>query len=238
LPTRALVVDDDLPTCEMIQAILNSADMEAMILTDSAHAAELLQKQKFDAVFLDVNMPPPDGLELARQMRGGGYNQRTPVIMITGEEDPAVLTRGFQAGANFFLFKPIHKERLLNLTRFTHGVIKREKRRFQRVAVRRRIQVRFGQESLEGETIDVSLSGVLVQASRTFPTGSLVQVRLDLSPGKQPIVADGLVARVIAHTRMGVQLDRVGSAESQRLQDFLLPLILVSNDPGTLPQGN
>lgn len=231
MPQRALVVDDDLPTCKLIQAILNSADIEAMILTESAHAAELLRNQKFDAVFLDVNMPAPDGIELARQIRAGGYNQKTPVIMITGEEDPAVLSRGFQAGVTFFLFKPINKERLLNLSRVTQSAAEREKRHFQRVVVRRKIQIRLDQDTLEGETIDVSLNGVLVQVSRTFPTGSRVQVRLDLSPGKQPLTADAIVARVVGFTRMGIHLDRIGTRERQRLQEFLLPLILVSSTP-------
>lgn len=237
MPTRALIVDDELSTCELIQAILNSADMEAMILTDSAHAAELLQEQRFDAIFLDVNMPPPDGIELARQIRGGGYNCKTPVIMITGEEDPAVLHRGFEAGANFVLFKPIQKQRLLNLIRVAHGAIDRERRRFQRVVVRRKVHIQVGKESMEGETIDVSLSGVLVEASRTFPVGSPVHIRLDVWPDKEPIFADGLVARTVGNTRMGIHLDRIATAESQRLQEFLLPLILVSSDPA-LPDTN
>jgi CheY-like chemotaxis protein len=225
LPKRALIVDDDLPTCELIKTILNSAGMEAMTLSDSAHAAELLQKQQFDAIFLDVNMPAPDGMELARQIRRGGNNQKTPIVMITGEEEPAVLTRGFQAGVNYFLFKPINKERLLNLVRVTQGTIDRERRHFQRVAIRRKIQVRLGQKSLPGETIDMSLNGVLVQASQTFPAGSMVQVSLELSPGKPPIVVDGTIARVVGATRMGIRLDRIGDAENQRLQEFLFPLI-------------
>ena len=57
MPQHALVVDDDLETCKLIQAILHSADMEALISTASAEAVELLRNQKFDAVFLDVNMP-------------------------------------------------------------------------------------------------------------------------------------------------------------------------------------
>jgi CheY-like chemotaxis protein len=230
LPPRALVVDDDLPTCRLIQAILHSADMETMIVTDSAQAADLLRQQKFDAVFLDVNMPAPDGMELMRQIRAAGPNQKTPVIMITGEEDRSVLARGFQAGVTFFLFKPINKERLLNLSRVAQGTIEHEKRRFQRVVVHRKAQVTLNEDRLEAETIDVSLNGVLVQASRTFPVGSRVQVRLDLLPGKQPITADGIVARVIGLARMGVHFDRIGTAESQRLQDFLLPLMLVSDN--------
>jgi CheY-like chemotaxis protein len=235
LPIRALIVDDDLSTCEMIQAILLSADMEATFLTRSADASEILQKQRFDAIFLDVKMPPPDGMELARQVRLGGYNRSTPVIMITGVEDPAVLHRAFKAGANFVLFKPIHKQRLLNLIRVAHGAIDREKRRFQRVPVRRNVRLQCGNESVEGETIDVCLSGALVQASRALPVGSAVQIRLDAWPGREPIVADGRVARIVGDNRIGIYLDRISTAESLRLQEFLLPLILATPDPAALP---
>jgi CheY-like chemotaxis protein len=98
MPQHALVVDDDLEMCKVIQAILHSTDTEALISTDSAHAVELLHNQKFDSVFLDVNMPPPDGIELTRLIRASGPNQKTPVIIVSGEEDPSVVSRGFQAG--------------------------------------------------------------------------------------------------------------------------------------------
>src|ERR1700690_192834 len=77
--------------CKVIQAILHSTDTEALISTDSAHAVELLHNRKFDSVFLDVNMPPPDGIELTRLIRASGPNQRTPVIIVGGEEDPSVV---------------------------------------------------------------------------------------------------------------------------------------------------
>jgi len=100
MPQHALVVDDDLEMCKVIQAILHSTDTEALISTDSAHAVELLHNQKFDSVFLDVNMPPPDGIELTRLIRASGPNQKTPVIIVSGEEDPSVVSRGFQAGGH------------------------------------------------------------------------------------------------------------------------------------------
>ena len=81
MPQHALVVDDDLEMCKLIQAILHSTDTEALISVDSEHAVELLHNQKFDSVFLDVNMPPPDGIELTRLIRASGPNQKTPVII-------------------------------------------------------------------------------------------------------------------------------------------------------------
>jgi two-component system, sensor histidine kinase len=61
-PQPALIVDDNREICKLIETILHSAGMEALIPKDSAQAAELLLNQKFDAVFLDVNMPAPNGI--------------------------------------------------------------------------------------------------------------------------------------------------------------------------------
>src|SRR5258707_3538102 len=71
---QVLVVDDDPLTCELIREILCSAGMEAASLTDSTEAASRLRTEKFHAIFLDVRMPPPDGIELARQIRASRVN--------------------------------------------------------------------------------------------------------------------------------------------------------------------
>jgi len=225
---RALVVDDDMIICKLIQAILRSADMDAWISTDSAHALELLRDQKFDAIFLDMNMPSPDGIELTKLIRASTYNQKTPVIIVSGEEDPGVLGRAFQAGASFFLFKPIDRDRLLNLARATPNTAPLEKRHYQRVAVSCGVQVLLDGDVLEGETIDVSLNGILVRADRTFPVGSRVGVRITLHSGT-PISVKGTMVRM-AGPDMGIHLENIGENASRRLQDFLQPLILAVSD--------
>ncbi len=132
MPAKVLVVDDDPITCELIEEVLGSVGIDAHALTDSNPAAACLEEEKFDAVFLDVRMPPPDGIELARRMRASGINQKTLIVMITGEQDRAFLTRAFELGANFVLFKPVDRHGLLRLIRATQGSIERERRRFSR----------------------------------------------------------------------------------------------------------
>lgn len=66
---RGLIVDDEPLVCELIGKVLNSAGMEALTLTRSTEALDFLEDGKFDVVFLDLHMPSPDGIELARQMR-------------------------------------------------------------------------------------------------------------------------------------------------------------------------
>src|SRR6266852_8506614 len=81
VPAHVLVVDDDPLTCELICEILRSAGMEANSVTDSAEAAERLTREKCHAVFLDMRMPPPNGVELARQVRTSRVNASTVIVM-------------------------------------------------------------------------------------------------------------------------------------------------------------
>lgn len=226
MPTRVLIVDDDTTTCELIQTILGSVEIEADTLTNSAQAAERLGKEKFDAVFLDVRMPSPDGIELARQIRASGLNKITPIVMITGEEDHAVLARAFQAGASFFLFKPVNRPRLLRLIKAADSLVERERRRYQRVKVMCKVSLQSGKDQLYGTTHDLSLNGMLVQAPRVFPISTLVQVGLELAPGTEPLYATGQVVRLTGDDHMGIQLQNISTGSSERLQEFLLPLIL------------
>jgi CheY-like chemotaxis protein len=199
-----------------------------MTLTDSREAIEIARKQPFDAIFVDVNMPPPDGMEVTRQIRSSGTNQKTPVIMITGHDDPSMVARGFQAGISFFLYKPIVKDRLLNLVRVTNSVNRVEKRRFHRVQAGQRAKVTFNLESIEGKTIDLSLNGMLVRTPKIFAPESHVRIQVDLSEGMDPLALAGLVVRVPTADSMGIHFENVGIAESKRLQDFLLPLMIKS----------
>jgi len=228
VPARVLVVDDDALTCELIREILCSAGMEATSLTDSTEAASRLRIDKFHAIFLDVHMPPPDGIELARQIRASRTNATSVIVMITGEEDRTVMARAFQAGVEFFLFKPVDRGKLLQLIRATGGTIERERRRFMRIRLRRRVSIDSPQASLNGTTLDLSLGGMLIETERTFPTGTLVTVNLEIEPGLAPLRSAARIVRVIGTDSMGIQFETLGPQESHRLQQFLLPLILAA----------
>lgn len=228
MPAQILVVDDDPLTCELICEILRSAGMEANSVTDSAVAAERLRQEKFHAVFLDMRMPPPNGIELARQVRFSRVNASTVIVMISGEEDRTLMRRAFEAGVEIFLFKPIERNKLLRLIRAAEGPIERERRRFTRVRLRCRVSMEAGNDRLEGTTLDLSLGGALVQSNRAFALGTLVAVSLEVEAGKAPLHSGARVVRIVGTDCMGIQLENLGPKESLRLQEFLLPLILVA----------
>ena len=87
------------------------------------------------------------------------------------------------------------------------------------------MQITFRGQEIVGETVNVSLEGMLIRTPRTLPVGSSVGVSLYLHQAMKPVVGAGSVVRVHSHEQMGIHLGRLTWEESQRLQEYLLPLI-------------
>jgi DNA-binding response OmpR family regulator len=222
---RAIIVDDEPATCELIEKVLTSAGIESLTLTKSEEAPEILRHGKFAVAFLDYEMAFPDGLTLARQMRASGSNLRTPIVLISHDQRPAAMAKGFEAGASFFVYKPIDKDRLLRLVRATQGAIDDIHRRTRRVPVKSKVRITFRGQEIEGETVNVSLEGMLIRTPRMLPIGSSVGVSLHLNQATKPVVGAGSVVRLVGHEQMGIHLGRLTLEESQKLQEYLLPLL-------------
>ena len=221
---KALIVDDERATCQLIERVLNSVGMESLSLTKSAEAPDLLRHGRFAMVFLDCQMPFPDGNELTRQMRDSPFTRITPIVLISEDPRPSAMTRGFQAGASFFMYKPLDKERLLMIVRATQGAIEHEHRRTRRVPLKSTVMLRHGGRTFEAETVNISMEGLLVSAQKVLPVGSSVDVKLHLA-GVGAVAGTGSVVRLVGPNQMGIHLGRLSLSESQKLQDFLLPHI-------------
>src|ERR1700682_1550006 len=102
---RAIIVDDELATCELIEKVLTSAGIESLTVTKSKEAPEILRQGRVAVAFLDYHMDFPDGRALARQMRASGSNRRTPIVMISDDQRPGAVVEGLEAGAGFCLFE-------------------------------------------------------------------------------------------------------------------------------------
>jgi two-component system, chemotaxis family, chemotaxis protein CheY len=222
---RALIVVDEPATSLLIEKALQSVGMEALTAPHSAEAATLLHEARFDLVFLDYHRAPGDGIELVRGFRDPRLHFTAPIVLISDDKNPGAMAKGFAAGASFFIYKPVEKRSVLQLVRATQGAMEKERRRTRRVPVHSKVHLRKELRELEGETVDMSMNGLLVRAPFTFPVGSSLDLRLHLSPSVQPIIGTGRVARILVPNQMGIHLGQLSPAESQRLQEFLLPLI-------------
>jgi two-component system response regulator AlgR len=111
-PLQVLVVDDEPLARSRLRTLLSdcqSPRAEAAAEAATAVAAmELLRKQSFDALLLDVRMPGADGLQLAQALRG--LPQSPPVVFVTAHSEHAV--SAFDLEAVDYLTKPVRLERL------------------------------------------------------------------------------------------------------------------------------
>jgi CheY-like chemotaxis protein len=222
---RALIVDDEPCNCELLERVLVGAGVEPVTVNNGAEALGTLRHSRFVMLFLDYRMAFPDGLELTRQARDSTFNRRTPIVLISDDQHPTAMHRGFEAGASFFLYKPLDKDRVVRLLRATQGAMQQAERRTRRVALHSKVLLRYRGQEIEGETLDVSMEGLLIKSQKTIPIGSSVDVSLHLNHTMSPILGAGSVVRLDGHDNIGVQLGRLKISESQRLQDFLLPLL-------------
>jgi CheY-like chemotaxis protein len=234
-PYDVLVVDDNSDDAELLCRTLRKAQLDAGLeinaqtASTGSQASTQLSEQRFDAIFLDISMPAPDGMELTRQIRHSEMNRTTPIVMVTGADDRGLMTRAFDAGATFFLFKPVDRTRLLRLIQISRAPIERERRRLQRVNVKCKVSIESEQGSFNGETEDLSLNGMFVHSSRVLPAGSIVNVNVALAPASSIRVAARVAARVVrvvGNDSMGFEFERVGKPERERLGAFLVPFIV------------
>jgi CheY-like chemotaxis protein len=193
-------------------------------VTVLAPAQQITLPMTGDGAVLDFRMPAPDGLELTRQIRSSSLNRVTPVIMITGETQHGLMAEAFQAGVNFFLFKPVNRTKLLRLVSVTQHSIEHERRRFERLKVNCKVLIVACADRFEGKTLDISSKGMLVQPGRLLPVGRPVNVAVELSPGEASIRATARVMRLVGQECAGLEIQDMKAEDVYRWHEFLLPL--------------
>ena len=104
VPARILIADDDPHMQLAISTCLSRKDYELVVAPHGAAALEHLEKESFDLVLTDQQMPEMSGLELLNAMQKRGLD--TPVIMITAYGTINQAVEAMQNGASDFITKP------------------------------------------------------------------------------------------------------------------------------------
>ncbi|SEL25414.1 LytR/AlgR family response regulator transcription factor [Rhodococcus maanshanensis] len=119
-PLTVLAVDDERPALDELAYLLRAQDAVGDILTasDATTALRVIKDRlgrsaAIDAVFLDINMPGLDGLELAGVL--AAFADPPAVVFVTAHDDRAVAA--FDLGAVDYLLKPLREERLAESVR-------------------------------------------------------------------------------------------------------------------------
>ena len=111
---RVLVADDNPTNREVIGKILERGGHTVTLANDGEQALDALQREAFDTVILDRNMPGVGGIEALQALRlMTRGRERLPVIILSADATPATKREALEAGADAFLPKPVEALKLL-----------------------------------------------------------------------------------------------------------------------------
>ncbi|MDD5120336.1 MAG: response regulator [Candidatus Omnitrophica bacterium] len=79
---KILIVDDEAPVRDLFEDLLKEEDCHTVACASGEEALELIKKDNFDVVLLDIKLPGMSGLEALKHIRD--LNNSLPVVMITG----------------------------------------------------------------------------------------------------------------------------------------------------------
>ncbi len=111
MAAKILWVDDEIEHLKPHIKFLKDKGMDVTPLTNGADALELVQKESFDIVFLDENMPGMGGLEVLAELKHLAPN--TPVVMITKSEEEHIMEDAIGSNIADYLIKPVKPAQIL-----------------------------------------------------------------------------------------------------------------------------
>jgi len=111
---RILVVDDNVDAATSLATLLELRGHRARTYFDGSAAFEAASLSPPEVAFIDLNMPHPDGIELARLIRAQPWGTAVKLIALTGMGQPDDHARTRAAGFDAHLTKPVNPDELLN----------------------------------------------------------------------------------------------------------------------------
>jgi two-component system sensor histidine kinase/response regulator len=108
---KILLVDDDTKNLQVAMNILK--DYNVIYAQSGDKALELLKRNKFDLILLDVVMPIMDGYYVCSKIKENEETKKIPVIFLTVKDDEKDIVKGFELGAVDYITKPFYSEVLL-----------------------------------------------------------------------------------------------------------------------------
>lgn len=138
---RILIVDDNAPNAELLEAHLDGTGYDTKTATNGEDAIRLAKEWHPDVILLDVMMPKVSGFEVCRQVRADPATRSVGILMVTALDQPTDIERAIDVGTDDFVTRPINKTELLLRVKAMLGAISEESPTERALSYYRRIQL-------------------------------------------------------------------------------------------------
>lgn len=114
----ALIVDDSETTRSFIKSLIEDvAEIDVLEASSGFEAFRALPGKSIDIIFVDINMPDINGLELINFLKTNELYKKIPVIIISTERSKEDMSKGMALGAFAYLTKPVDPDELHEVTK-------------------------------------------------------------------------------------------------------------------------
>jgi DNA-binding response OmpR family regulator len=108
---KILVVEDSADMRELFCTVLTDSGYTTFSAADGLEALSVMEKEYIDLIVADIMMPNMDGYTLTRSLREAGYD--LPILMVTAKDQFDDMQKGFRAGTDDYMVKPINVKELV-----------------------------------------------------------------------------------------------------------------------------
>ncbi len=108
--SRVLLIEDDIEMQKLIQEYLSNYGYKVLSFNKPKSALEILDKESFDIVILDLMLPQMDGFDVCKEIK---RKTETPIIISSARGDIGNKIMGFELGADDYLAKPYEPRELI-----------------------------------------------------------------------------------------------------------------------------
>jgi DNA-binding response OmpR family regulator len=104
MPTKILVIDDDLAITELMNMLLKTHGFEVITTNSGAEGVKFVEEKHPNVVLLDLMMPDMDGWQVSKAIRAFS---NVPILILSAINDPSMVASVLDTGADDFLVKPV-----------------------------------------------------------------------------------------------------------------------------------
>jgi two-component system nitrogen regulation response regulator NtrX len=217
---KILIIDDEAGIRSSLKGILEDEDYSVQTSESGEQALELLNRENFDLIILDIWLPKMNGIEVLRGIKS--LDKNTQVVMITGHGSVETAVKATKLGAFDFLEKPLTLEKVILTAK---NALRQKKLEEENILLRDSLKAKF---HLIGKSPSVQKLRTIIKTMA--PTDGPILIHGENGTGK------GLVARLI-HQHSQRKNRRFVPVNCAAIPEELLESELFGSVSGALPKG-
>lgn len=199
---KVLLVDDVKLFLELEKTLLsNRSNLQLFTASSGTEAIDIHKREHVDLILCDLYMPGMNGNEVCKIIRSDDNLKEVSIIIVTTSAKDADMC--IEAGANDVVLKPLNPaEFLKKIGKYINVPVRRDIRILARIGVE---GVKGSvSESFLGNTVNISMSGVLIETGHILTVGEAVSCSFFMPGNSMPITATGEVVRQANGKQLGM----------------------------------